>query len=249
MYIFKKDLDEFKKKCSRLMVTLSKITRENFNRKYKYLIMLKITLEVKKKLLPPDDAYLDEIRKYEEKISLLIKEVEKWKQEYTDECDKLNKLNDIEYNKVLTNVVRTKISELKKNTKYDSDYYAKIEKLEKYVADIDKLYNKDQSLRNQAISKFYEYTLIVLTRTPPPQHILDELSAIEQQLDVPDIRDEPVTQREEVEHDQRGNEVKPSKRITHGVDTRSGEIYKLSNTDGVGYLDQRELATKPPAIR
>lgn len=243
VYNFKNDLDEFKNKCSRLIATLSKNERDIFNLNYNKLVMLKITLEVKKKLLPPDDASPSPFD-YDTQISLLIKEVEKWKNKYSTKCDELHSISDKEYNKLLTKVVNDKIKDLREKNENNHTPLTdeKIKKLENYVSGINKIIG-NESLRNQAISKFFEYTLIDIDTNNPPQNILDDLSAIEEQLGIRYIREEPVKQREEVSYDQRGNEVESYKPPTHGTDYRTGETFELPHTHGVGNIDQREEVT------
>ena len=249
VYSFKKDLDEFKEKCSRLMATLSKNERDIFNNEYKRLIMLKITLEVKKKLLPPDDASFD----YNAQISLLNKDVEKWKNEYSTKCDELHILSDREYNRVLTKAVNDKILELKRfyQDRNNPPANEKIKKLEKYVYAINnKYYNKDQSLRNQAISKFFEYMLIDIYTSNPPQHILDELSAIEERLGIQGVREEPVKQLGELSHiDERGDQVfkssEPQPDDGNYYDQYMGKMLKKMPEEPFKYSnpDQRDDAT------
>jgi len=252
VYQFKKDLDELKEKCSKL-TTLYPDKKDKLPIKVDSFIERKVDIEVKKQLLDTDfEKTTDELTKLQDDVSLFQKS-------YEELCGKINSNSEGKnIDELMTHIIRY-AGDYESNTYAIEQNKIKINELKPYIQKIKDKFNLDKKYPSddtcilicKAISKFFEYTLVetaeigLFNQTQPKlQQLLSELSAIEQQLDIQGIREKQTTPYVKVPVDAQGNEIPQTRPPTHDVDQRTGEIYKIPDTNGIGAPDQRDLATE-----
>ena len=254
VYQFKKDLDELKEKCSKL-TTLYPDKKDKLPIKVDSFIERKVDIEVKKKLLGKDS---DSDTDLQESIGKLTTEVSLFQKSYEEQCEKINSNSEGKNIDELVKHIINYANEYENKQYVTKPNIQKLKKLKEYIQKIKDKFNLSTTYPSddicilicKAISKFFEYTLVeiavigLFNQTQPNlQQLLSELSDIENSLGIQDIRDEPVTQREKVSYDERGNEIYYKPPNEYGVDVRTGETYKLPKPERNGDPDQRDLAT------